>query len=86
MTSADAPPSDNLPSLVVNHQNNIVTSSDPIAAALAQNDFNAGLDLLEREMLMRLYPDYPSSRKLAERLGVSHTSIANKLRKYGIGQ
>jgi len=58
---------------------------DLITQALAQDDFNAGLDMLEREMLMRLYPDYPSSRKLAERLGVSHTSIANKLRKYGIG-
>ncbi|WP_412559377.1 sigma-54-dependent transcriptional regulator [Thalassospira sp. MIT1370] len=86
MTSADTPPSDNFPSPPVSHQKGIATSSDPIAAALAQNDFNAGLDLLEREMLMRLYPDYPSSRKLAERLGVSHTSIANKLRKYGIGQ
>jgi len=63
------------------------TSDQPdlIATALAQSDFNSGMDLLEREMLMRLYPDYPSSRKLAERLGVSHTSIANKLRKYGIG-
>jgi TyrR family helix-turn-helix protein len=65
-----------------------VTTSDQtdlIATALAQSDFNSGMDLLEREMLTRLYPDYPSSRKLAERLGVSHTSIANKLRKYGIG-
>jgi len=59
--------------------------TDLIATALAQSDFNSGMDLLEREMLARLYPDYPSSRKLADRLGVSHTSIANKLRKYGIG-
>ena len=59
--------------------------TDLIATALAQNDFNSGMDLLEREMLARPYPDYPSSRKLADRLGVSHTSIANKLRKYGIG-
>lgn len=63
------------------------TSDQPdlIATALAQSDFNSGMDFLEREMLTRLYPDYPSSRKLADRLGVSHTSIANKLRKYGIG-
>ncbi|QPO11475.1 sigma 54-interacting transcriptional regulator [Thalassospira sp. A40-3] len=59
--------------------------ADLIANALAQSDFNSGMELLEREMLARLYPDYPSSRKLAKRLGVSHTSIANKLRKYGIG-
>ena len=30
----------------------------------------------------RLYPSYPSSRKLAARLGASHTMIANKLRRH----
>ena len=58
---------------------------DIITDALAAQDFATGMTMIEREMLTRLYPDYPSSRKLAERLGVSHTSIANKLRKYGIG-
>lgn len=38
----------------------------------------------ERSLLERLYPAYPSSRKLAARLNTSHTTIANKLRKYGI--
>jgi TyrR family helix-turn-helix protein len=38
----------------------------------------------ERAFLRRLYPDYPSSRKLAARLGTSHTMIANKLREHGI--
>ena len=38
----------------------------------------------EKEVLQSLYIEYPSSRKLAKRLGVSHTSIANKLRDYGI--
>ena len=36
----------------------------------------------ERDLLARLYPSYPSSRKLAARLGASHTMIANKLRRY----
>ncbi|UTW45838.1 sigma 54-interacting transcriptional regulator [bacterium SCSIO 12696] len=40
----------------------------------------------EAELLQRLYPAYPSSRKLAQRLGISHTAIANKLRDYGIGK
>lgn len=40
---------------------------------------------LERQILAALYPDYPSSRLLARRLGVSHTTIANKLRLHGIG-
>ncbi|HBG19680.1 MAG TPA: hypothetical protein DDY32_10520, partial [Desulfobulbaceae bacterium] len=32
----------------------------------------------------RLFPQYPSSRKLAERLQTSHSAIATRLRKYGI--
>ena len=40
----------------------------------------------EKEVLKSLYAKYPSSRKLAKRLGVSHTAIANKLRDYGIGK
>ena len=38
----------------------------------------------EYQVLDRLYQSFPSSRKLAKRLDVSHTSIANKLREYGI--
>lgn len=38
----------------------------------------------ESQILERLYQSFPSSRKLAKRLNVSHTSVANKLREYGI--
>ncbi len=38
----------------------------------------------EAQVIETLYATFPSSRKLAKRLGVSHTSIANKLREYGI--
>ncbi|KII79499.1 transcriptional regulator TyrR [Vibrio renipiscarius] len=38
----------------------------------------------ESKVLDRLYQSFPSSRKLAKRLDVSHTSVANKLREYGI--
>jgi len=40
----------------------------------------------ERSLLERLYPEYPSSRKLAARLQISHSVVAAKLRKYGISQ
>jgi len=40
----------------------------------------------ERELLQRLYPDYPSSRKLAQRLGISHNVVATKLKRHGIGR
>lgn len=39
----------------------------------------------ERALLLRLYRDFPSSRKLARRLGTSHSAIASRLRRYGIG-
>jgi TyrR family helix-turn-helix protein len=39
----------------------------------------------ERGLLQRLFVQYPSSRKLAQRLHTSHSAIAIRLRKYGIG-
>lgn len=51
----------------------------PASWAEAQAEF-------ERGLLDRLYPSFPSSRKLAAQLKTSHTTIANKLRKYGIGE
>ena len=38
----------------------------------------------ERDLLSRLYPQFPSTRKLAKRLGVSHNKIAMKLKEHGI--
>lgn len=38
----------------------------------------------EHLVLAKLFVEYPSSRKLGKRLGISHTAIANKLRNYGI--
>jgi transcriptional regulator of aroF, aroG, tyrA and aromatic amino acid transport len=42
------------------------------------------VESFERGLLENLYPQYPSSRKLAARLKTSHSMIANKLRKYRI--
>jgi TyrR family helix-turn-helix protein len=39
----------------------------------------------EKEILAGLYEQFPSSRLLASRLKVSHTTVATKLRKHGIG-
>lgn len=39
----------------------------------------------EAELLRRLYPEFPSSRRLAKAVGMSHSTIANKLKEYGIG-
>ncbi|WP_423802746.1 sigma 54-interacting transcriptional regulator [Pasteurella langaaensis] len=40
----------------------------------------------ESQVLREFYKQYPSTRKLAARLGVSHTAVANKLKAYGIGK
>ncbi|WP_227369993.1 sigma-54-dependent transcriptional regulator [Halomonas sp. M20] len=63
--------------------------------AIAQAPGFSGIDLdgplddilgkVEKRVLASLYPEYSSSRLLARRLGVSHTTIANKLKRYGIG-
>lgn len=47
-------------------------------------DWEKSVALFERGLLERLYPQFPSSRKLALRLKTSHSTIANKLRKYGL--
>ncbi|WGE90207.1 sigma 54-interacting transcriptional regulator [Actinobacillus arthritidis] len=40
----------------------------------------------EVALLRKFYAEFPSTRKLAQRLGISHTAVANKLRAYGIGK
>jgi TyrR family helix-turn-helix protein len=47
-------------------------------------NWQQAIEQYEKALLQRLYPLYPSSRKLAAHLDISHTMIANKLRKYGI--
>ncbi|OOF70709.1 sigma 54-interacting transcriptional regulator [Rodentibacter caecimuris] len=44
------------------------------------------MNQFEAQILRQFYEEYPSTRKLAQRLGVSHTAIANKLKQYGIGK
>ena len=39
----------------------------------------------EKTLLERLHKDFPSTRRLAKRLGASHSAIAARLRRYGIG-
>ena len=61
---------------------------DSASANLPTVNLDGSLDEImkdyESQVLERLYQSFPSSRKLAKRLNVSHTSVANKLREYGI--
>ena len=42
------------------------------------------VDQFEKNLLSKLYVQYPSTRKLAQRLSVSHAKISRKLNKYRI--
>ena len=42
------------------------------------------IEKFEKNILSTLYVTYPSTRKLAHRLSVSHAKISRKLNKYGI--
>ena len=44
------------------------------------------MERVERELLRELQGENLSTRALAKRLGISHTAVANKLRKYGLGR
>ncbi len=61
---------------------------EAVASGMASMNIDGSLDEImkdyESQILEKLYQSFPSSRKLAKRLNVSHTSIANKLRDYGI--
>ena len=58
----------------------------PIGDEVIEGTLDEITSRFERSVLTRLYLSYPSTRKLAKRLGVSHTAIANKLREYGLSQ
>ena len=51
---------------------------------LTVKDWSSAQADFEKKLLLQLYPLFPTTRKLAERLNVSHNKIAMKLRKYGI--
>lgn len=59
------------------------TASDPLATGDGAS-WDTLVETFEHALLQRLFPLYPSSRKLAAHLKTSHTRIADKLRKYGI--
>ena len=62
------------------------TSATGTPEAPIPNSFAEAQRAFEADLLRRLYPQYPSSRKLARRLKLSHTAVANKLRSHGIGR
>ncbi|GGB16357.1 TyrR/PhhR family helix-turn-helix DNA-binding protein [Agarivorans gilvus] len=52
--------------------------------SLLQQDYHSAMGEFEHLLLSYHYPQHPSSRLLAKKLGLSHTAIANKLREHNI--
>ncbi|MGQ0286068.1 sigma 54-interacting transcriptional regulator [Pasteurellaceae bacterium 22721_9_1] len=60
---------------------------DPVGIEQFENlNLEQIMENFESQVLRQFYSQYPSTRKLATRLGVSHTAIANKLKRYGISK
>ncbi|MCB5162747.1 TyrR/PhhR family helix-turn-helix DNA-binding protein [Marinomonas algarum] len=51
---------------------------------LVEHSLERTMKRWESDLLKALYPHYPSTRKLAKAVGMSHSAIANKLKDYGI--
>jgi transcriptional regulator of aroF, aroG, tyrA and aromatic amino acid transport len=52
--------------------------------ALIDGSLDKTVKQWEAELLKQLYPHFPSTRRLAKAVDMSHSAIANKLKEYGI--
>jgi len=68
-----------LPELIEQHDNDISSTT-----MLEVKDWKSAQENFEHALLQALYPLFPTTRKLAQRLNVSHNKIAMKLRQFGI--
>jgi len=63
------------------------TQNDTSTDAVIENEVSnwaSAQAQFERKLITDLYPHFPTTRKLAERLQVSHNKIAMKLRQFDI--
>lgn len=66
--------------------NHAVADDTEFSVDLVDGSLEKTMKLFEAKLLTKLFPAYPSSRLLAEKVGLSHSAVANKLREYGIKQ
>jgi len=69
------------------------TAGDPATAtagaeavAAEPENWSSAIEAFERKLFAQLYPKFPSTRKLAARLGISHSVVAGKLKQLGIAE
>ena len=61
-------------------------AAQPLGDFSLEGDLASIVGRFEKAVLEGLYKQFPSSSQLGKRLGVSHTTIANKLREHGVGR
>lgn len=66
----------------IDHAQDLSANKD--SKHLAHEDWASAQADFEKELLLQLHPLFPTTRKLAKRLNVSHNKIAMKLRQYKI--
>lgn len=78
---------------IMTAKNDVIQASDldlegaiSLEADLEGLTLNEAVNEFERHFLQHWYQKYPSTRKLARQLGVSHTTIAQKINKYNLKQ
>jgi len=68
----------------IEHENRVEADNNHTRNWLSVKDWQSAQLIFEQELLSQLHPLYKSTRKLAQRLGVSHNKIAMKLRKLNV--
>lgn len=63
-----------------------IISKEPQIPLILNGSLSDIMQYYEEIVLRELYADFSTTRKLATRLGISHTAVANKLREYNIGK
>lgn len=58
--------------------------SGTMSLELVDGSLDKTVKQFEASLLKALYPENPSTRRLAKAVGISHSAIANKLKEYGI--
>ncbi|ACB83689.1 sigma 54-interacting transcriptional regulator [Natranaerobius thermophilus] len=59
-------------------------SEAEISVNYKDKDFSQILQSVEKQILQKVLSEHASARKAAKQLGVSHTTILNKIKKYGL--
>lgn len=62
----------------------LASDNTSLEVVLQEGSLDKTVKAFEAKLLRQLYPQYPSTRRLAKAVGLSHSAVANKLNEYNI--